>query len=58
MNAFDAISHSLSTVSIGGFSTYDHSIGHFDNGLIEAVCIFFMLLSALKLSHCIILRFI
>ena len=46
MNAFDAISHSLSTVSIGGFSTYNNSIGHFDNGLIETVCIIFMLLSA------------
>src|SRR6056300_40272 len=50
MNAFDAISHSLSTVSIGGFSTYDESIGYFNNGMIEAVCIFFMLLSALSFT--------
>ena len=50
MNAFDAISHSLSTVSIGGFSTYDNSIGHFENGLIETVCIIFMLLSALSFT--------
>ena len=50
MNAFDAISHSLSTVSIGGFSTYDQSIGYFNNGMIEAVCIFFMLLSALSFT--------
>ena len=50
MNAFDAISHSLSTVSIGGFSTYNNSIGHFDNGLIETVCIIFMLLSALSFT--------
>jgi trk system potassium uptake protein TrkH len=50
MNAFDAISHSLSTVSIGGFSIYDNSIGHFDNGLIETVCIVFMLLSALSFT--------
>ena len=50
MSAFDAISHSLSTVSIGGFSTYNNSIGHFDNGLIETVCIIFMLLSALSFT--------
>ena len=50
MNAFDAISHSLSTVSIGGFSTYNNSIGHFDNGLIETVCIIFMFLSALSFT--------
>lgn len=50
MNAFDAISHSLSTVSIGGFSTYDQSIGYFKNGLIEVVCIIFMLLSALSFA--------
>ena len=50
MSAFDAIAHSLSTVSIGGFSTYDQSIGHFNNGLIEAVCMVFMLVSALSFA--------
>ena len=50
MSAFDAIAHSLSTVSIGGFSTYDQSIGHFNNGLIETVCMVFMLLSALSFA--------
>ena len=50
MSAFDAIAHSLSTVSIGGFSTYDQSIGHFNNGLVEAVCMVFMLLSALSFA--------
>ena len=50
MDWFDAISHSLSTVSIGGFSTYNESIGYFNNGLIEAVCMVFMLLSALSFT--------
>ena len=50
MNGFDAVSHSLSTVSIGGFSTHDESIGYYNNGLIEAVCIAFMLLSALSFT--------
>ena len=50
MNAFDAISHSLSTVSIGGFSTHDESIGYFNSGFIETICIIFMLLSALSFT--------
>lgn len=48
MTPFDAISHSLSTVSIGGFSTHDESIGYFDSVAIESVCMVFMLLSALS----------
>ena len=50
MNGFDAVSHSLSTVSIGGFSTHNESIGYYNNGLIEAVCVAFMLLSALSFT--------
>ena len=37
MNSFDAIAHSFSTVSIGGFSTHDQSIGYFNNGWMAAV---------------------
>ena len=50
MGAFDAISHALSTVSIGGFSTHDESIGYFNSFGIELVCIIFMLLSALSFA--------
>ena len=46
MNGFDAIAHSLSTVSIGGFSTHDDSIGFFNSFGIELVCIIFMIVSA------------
>jgi len=46
MPGFDAVAHSLSTVSIGGFSTHDASIGHFDSFSIEMVCILFMIISA------------
>ena len=46
MNLFDSIAHSLSTVSIGGFSTYDESIGYFNSVGIEMVCILFMIVSA------------
>ncbi|MDF1763636.1 MAG: TrkH family potassium uptake protein [Oleibacter sp.] len=50
MSTFDAIVHSFSTVGIGGFSTYDDSIGHFDSAFIESIAIFFMLISALNFS--------
>ena len=46
MSAFDAIAHSLSTVAGGGFSTHDDSIGFFNSGFVEGVCVIFMLLSA------------
>lgn len=48
MSAFDAICHSFSTVAIGGFSTYDANLGHFDNALIEGVAILFMVLSGIN----------
>ena len=50
MTVFDAISHSLSTVSIGGFSTHDLSIGYFNNRAVEIICMVFMLLSALSFT--------
>ncbi|MFY0992906.1 TrkH family potassium uptake protein [Halomonas sp. C05BenzN] len=50
MNWFDALGHSFSTVAIGGFSTYDASIGHFDSALIEMICAFFLLVSAMSFS--------
>ena len=45
----DAFMHMCSTVSLGGFSSYDASFGHFDSALIEAVAIVFMLLSGVPL---------
>ncbi|MCE8020931.1 potassium transporter [Halomonas sp. MCCC 1A11036] len=50
MNWFDALGHSFSTVAIGGFSTYDASIGHFDSVLIELICMFFLIVSAMSFS--------
>ncbi|MGF1642693.1 MAG: TrkH family potassium uptake protein [Thiotrichales bacterium] len=46
MSFFDAVGHSFSTVSIGGFSTHDASIGFFESATIEMVAVFFMLISA------------
>lgn len=48
MTPFDAISHSFSTVAIGGFSTHDASMGYFASPLIESVAIVFMLLSGIN----------
>lgn len=48
MGGFDAMAHSMSTVALGGFSTHDASIGHFDSASIEAVGIIFMLLCGIN----------
>ena len=48
MSGFDAICHAFSTVAIGGFSTYDASMGHFDSAAINAICVVFLLLSAIN----------
>ena len=42
MNFFDAINHSLTTNSTGGFSTKQDSIGFFDSATIEYIMVFFM----------------
>jgi trk system potassium uptake protein TrkH len=50
MSMFDAVSHSMSTVAIGGFSTHNESIGYFNSFSIELVCMIFMLLSAFSFT--------
>jgi len=50
MNLFDAVSHSFSTVAIGGFSTHDASLGYFDSALIETVAIVFMFLGGINFA--------
>ena len=50
MSFFDAVSHAMSTISIGGFSTYNDSIGHFNDLTIEIICMIFMLLSAMSFA--------
>ena len=43
MSIFDAIAHSFTTISTGGFSTYTDSLGHFDSVPIEIITIIFMI---------------
>jgi trk system potassium uptake protein TrkH len=57
MNWFDAINHAFSTISTGGFSTKNNSLGYFSNdGVIWTTTIFMLLsginfLAHLKLYH-------
>ena len=57
MNLFDAIGHSFATISTGGFSTHDASIGYFNSGWVDTVAIVFMLLGAINFSiHFVVWR--
>lgn len=47
MTGFEAVVHAMTTVATGGFSTSDHSIGHFNSAAIDWTIIVFMLLSCL-----------
>lgn len=49
MSWFDAVNHAMTTISTGGFSTHDASLGHFNSVWIEMVTIVFMLAGALPL---------
>ncbi|HVL55066.1 MAG TPA: potassium transporter TrkG, partial [Burkholderiaceae bacterium] len=46
MSWLDAAMHMFSTVSLGGFSSYDASFGHFDSPLLEGICVLFMLVAS------------
>nr|WP_306603239.1 potassium transporter TrkG [Azonexus sp.] len=48
MGWFDAVCHAFSTLSLGGFSTHDMSLGYFNSPLIEWICIIFMLFSGIN----------
>jgi trk system potassium uptake protein len=48
MDWFDAVCHGFSALALGGFSTYDASIGHFNSIPIEMVLTLFSVLAALN----------
>jgi trk system potassium uptake protein len=50
MNWFDAVCHGFSALALGGFSTYDASIGHFNSLPIELVMTVFQVLAALNFA--------
>ncbi|MBV6631544.1 MAG: TrkH family potassium uptake protein [Alphaproteobacteria bacterium] len=47
MGSFDAVAHAMTTISTGGFSTRDGSIGHFDSVAIDTIAITFMITGGL-----------
>lgn len=48
MDLFNAVNHAMSTISTGGFSTWDASFGHYQSSItIQWVAILFMILGAL-----------
>ncbi|WP_150046027.1 MULTISPECIES: TrkH family potassium uptake protein [Methylomonas] len=50
MGWFDAICHAFATLSLGGLSTHDASIGFYDSPAIEWVLTVFMLISAMNFA--------
>jgi trk system potassium uptake protein TrkH len=50
MSLFDAVCHAMSTVSTGGFSTYDAGFGNWDSPLLETVAIVFMVLGGVNFA--------
>ena len=50
MSLFDAVSHSFTAVSTGGYSTHDASIGYFGSASVELVTIVLMVLGGASFS--------
>lgn len=50
MSWLDALIHSFTTLSLGGFSSHDGSIGYFDSLAIELVAILFMTLAGINFA--------
>lgn len=50
MSVFDSICHSFATISTGGFSTHDASMGHFHSPALENLGAFFMILSGVNFA--------
>jgi trk system potassium uptake protein TrkH len=52
MNMFDALNHAMSTISTGGFSTKNNSLGFYNSNTIVWITTVFMLLSGINfLAH-------
>jgi trk system potassium uptake protein TrkH len=51
MSWFDAICHAFSVMGLGGFSTYDANIAHFNSEAIEFVLIVLMIAASLNFSR-------
>ncbi len=57
MDWFDSVNHAFSTISTGGFSTKNDSLGHFQNGAIIWITTIFMVVSGINfLAHLRLIR--
>lgn len=57
MDRIDALIHAFSTMALGGFSSHDASLGHFDSPVLEVITMVFALLAAMNFStHFLFLR--
>ncbi|MDR1437120.1 MAG: TrkH family potassium uptake protein [Candidatus Symbiothrix sp.] len=50
MNLYDAVCHSFTTISTGGFSTRQQSIAYWNSGYLETILMVFMITGALNFS--------
>ena len=50
LNPFDALTHGMTTVATGGFSTHDESLGYYDSAAVLWVAILFMIVGGLPFS--------
>jgi trk system potassium uptake protein TrkH len=50
MTPFDAIGHAFATISTGGFSTHNTSLGYFHSEIIESIATVFMLAGGINFS--------
>ncbi|MDE0216695.1 MAG: TrkH family potassium uptake protein [bacterium] len=50
LSLYDAVAHAFTTAGTGGFSPYDHSIGHFDSIAVEAVIVVGMLVGGVSFT--------
>jgi trk system potassium uptake protein TrkH len=51
MDLYDATCHTFSTVSTGGFSTYNTSIAHFKDPMVHYIIIFFLFISGINFAY-------
>lgn len=47
MTGFEAVTHAMTTIATGGFSTSDQSLGHFNSAAIDWTAVIFMIVGSL-----------
>ncbi|MEZ5667386.1 MAG: TrkH family potassium uptake protein [Alphaproteobacteria bacterium] len=50
MPVFEAVNHAMTTLSTGGFSTHDYSLGHYQSDAILWVAVLFMVIGSLPFT--------